>query len=168
MIFLVWRIDKQDVAIEQALPALCLCGPPPACVVKFVRALDRNLHSTATALSQNDADGLLEPNNPCFTPQKVSSRRIAHDSGSIATPSLQWTCTIYSLPVSRRTLFRPRQGLNSFGVADHPDQSIDIGAECGFTLGCPVGHGGALPGTKQHPSKSATTANPRIRDFLAE
>lgn len=168
MIFLVWRIDKQDVAVEQALPALCLCGPPPACVVKFVPALDRNLHSTATALSQNDADGLLEPNNPCLTPQKVSSRRIAHDSGSIATPSLQWTCTIYSLPVSRRTLFRPRQGLNSFGVADHPDQSIDIAPNAASLSAVQSGMAGRFPGTKQHPSKSATTANPRIRDFLAE
>src|SRR4051812_41975308 len=96
-----------------------------------IRSGDR---STAIALSQNDADGLLAPNNPCLTPEKLplSSRPTAHDSGSmwIATPSLQWTCTIYSLPVSRRTLFRPLQGLSSFGVADHPDQSIDIGVEC--------------------------------------
>src|SRR5438270_3900529 len=130
---------QADVAVEQALPALVYADLLPACVVKFVPALDRNLHSTAIALSQSDADGLLEPNNPCLTPQKlaVSSRRIAYDSGSmwIATPSF---CTIYSMPVSRRT--RPRQGLSSFGVVDHPYQSIDIGAECGFTLGCPRGH----------------------------
>src|SRR3954453_757959 len=36
---------------------------------------------------------------------RTASRPPAHDSGPmwIATPSLQWTCTIYSLPVSRRT-----------------------------------------------------------------
>ncbi|MER8550032.1 hypothetical protein NKH41_31040 [Mesorhizobium sp. M1169] len=37
------------------------------------------------------------------------------------------------------------QRLSSVGVADPPDQSIDIGVERGFTLGCPVWHGGALP-----------------------
>ena len=33
------------------------------------------------------------------------SRRPTHDSGSMwfATPSSWWTCTTYSLPVSRRT-----------------------------------------------------------------
>src|SRR5690349_14860986 len=36
----------------------------------------------------------------------TASRRPAHGSGPmwIATPSSQWTCTTYSLPVSRRTL----------------------------------------------------------------
>ena len=36
---------------------------------------------------------------------RTASRPPAHDSGPmwIATPSLRWTCTIYSLPVSRRT-----------------------------------------------------------------
>ena len=42
---------------------------------------------------------------PCrrFTPPP--SRTTAHGSGPmwIATPSSQWTCTTYSLPVSRRT-----------------------------------------------------------------
>ncbi len=33
------------------------------------------------------------------------------------------------------------QRLGSVGVTDHPDQSIDIGVKCGFTLGYPVGHG---------------------------
>ncbi len=35
----------------------------------------------------------------------MSSRTPAHGSGPtwIATPSSQWTCTTYSLPVSRRT-----------------------------------------------------------------
>lgn len=37
------------------------------------------------------------------------------------------------------------QRLNSVGMADHLDQSIDIGVECGFTLGWPVGQGGTLP-----------------------
>src|SRR5882672_12152357 len=34
-----------------------------------------------------------------------ASRRTPHDSGPVrfATPSLHWTCTNYSLPVSRRT-----------------------------------------------------------------
>jgi hypothetical protein len=35
----------------------------------------------------------------------MPSRATAHDSGSLwlATPSVQWTCTTYSSPVSRRT-----------------------------------------------------------------
>jgi hypothetical protein len=39
----------------------------------------------------------------------TSSRTPAHGSGPmwIATPSLQWTCTTYSLPVYRRTLLSP-------------------------------------------------------------
>jgi hypothetical protein len=40
---------------------------------------------------------------------RAASRPSAHDSGPmwIATPSLRWTCTIDSLPVSRRTLRCP-------------------------------------------------------------
>lgn len=36
------------------------------------------------------------------------------------------------------------QRLSSVGVTNHPDQGIDIGVECRFTLRRPVGHG-ALP-----------------------
>ena len=55
-----------------------------------------------TELSRLDGWPMRTPVNasPC------TSRCTAHDSGPMwfATPSSQWTCTTYSLPVSRRTL----------------------------------------------------------------
>src|SRR5215213_6877685 len=45
------------------------------------------------------------PMRPPVNASPLASRPGAHDSGPvwIATPSLQRTCTVYSLPVSRRT-----------------------------------------------------------------
>ena len=45
------------------------------------------------------------PARPPTDASPTSSRMPAHGLGSmwVATPSSQWTCTTYSLPVSRRT-----------------------------------------------------------------
>ena len=52
-------------------------------------------------LSQLNDWPVRSPVNASPTPSRVP----AHDSGPmrVATPSSQWTCTTYSLPVSRRT-----------------------------------------------------------------
>jgi len=48
----------------------------------------------------------------------MPSRAAAHDSGSMrfATPSSLWTCTIYSLPVSRRTPLLDQSGQSSISA----------------------------------------------------
>src|SRR5205807_2157645 len=54
------------------------------------------------------------------------SRATAHDSGPmwIATPSSQGTCTLYSLPVSRRFAYLVRFTPNSNRRADVPNRQI--------------------------------------------
>jgi hypothetical protein len=56
-------------------------------------------------LSRLNGWPMRSPVNASPTPSRAS----AHDSGSMrfATPSSRWTCTIYSLPVSRRTPVYP-------------------------------------------------------------
>ena len=48
----------------------------------------------------------------------TSSRMPAHGSGPMwfATPSSQWTCTTYSLPVSRRTCVKTLRGITAPGI----------------------------------------------------
>src|SRR3954453_19977687 len=56
---------------------------------------------------------------------RTASRPPAHDSGPmwIATPSLRWTCTIYSLPVSRRTLALTPVGSLSYRGVDETQRA---------------------------------------------
>src|SRR5262249_32964595 len=55
------------------------------------------------------------PVRPPVNASRLPSRAAAHDSGPmwIATPSLRWTCTIYSLPVSLRFSASPQKRTKS-------------------------------------------------------
>ena len=70
-----------------------------------VRVAFRVANSVGTrviALSRLNGWPMHSPTDASPTPSRVPT----HGSGPmwIATPSSQWTCTIYSLPVSRRTV----------------------------------------------------------------
>lgn len=64
---------QSDVAVEQALPALCDPHFPPANVAEFVLPPDRDrpFHRHRFLSEQSDTDGLHRPNNPCSTPEKL-------------------------------------------------------------------------------------------------
>jgi hypothetical protein len=74
---------------------------------------------------------------PMRTPVNASpspSRGPTHDSGTVwfATPSLEETCTLYSLPVSRRTHCQVKQGWYASSVGGAV-------ARCGEVLWTPIG-----------------------------
>ena len=74
---------------------------------------------------------------PMRTPVNASpkpSRASAHDSGTVwfARPSLAETCTLYSLPVSRRTHCQLKQGW-------YPPAVGDAAVRCREALGTPIG-----------------------------
>jgi hypothetical protein len=74
---------------------------------------------------------------PMRTPVNASpspSRGPTHDSGTVwfATPSLEETCTLYSLPVSRRTHCQLKQGWYASSVGGAV-------ARCGEVLWTPIG-----------------------------
>jgi hypothetical protein len=70
------------------------------------RAVLPSAHATASAPRTSELSRLnTQPTPSPVNASTHASRRAPHDSGSvwIATPSPRWTCTTYSLPVSRRT-----------------------------------------------------------------
>src|SRR5260221_2108197 len=86
------------------------------------RVAFHDLHGVGTQnrkLSRLNGWPMRSPVNASLRP----SRATAHDSGPmwIATPSSQGTCTLYSLPVSRRLAdvfrFGPNNGYRSIGSA---------------------------------------------------
>ncbi len=91
----------------------------------------------------------------------ASSRTRAHGSGPVwfATPSPQWTCTTYSLPVSRRTCFRSSFGHSparfhpNFFIRRSPPQLFTAAARTGLRPAPESRSRGADP----HLSRSFTT-----------
>ena len=87
----------------------------------------------------------------------TSSRMPAHGSGPMwfATPSSQWTCTTYSLPVSRRTCVKTLSAVvgaqQKNPTRDHGDFSCVMGAVLESIL------------RQSNPSKGFHTANIHLR-----
>ena len=80
----------------------------------------RHMHGVGTqnrTLSRLNGWPMRSPVNASPRP----SRATAHDSGSMrfATPSSQGTCTLYSLPVSRRFAYVVR-------YSPHRDRCVDV------------------------------------------
>ena len=90
-------------------------GRPSACVDALGHVAFRYTDSVGTREQFSIAAQWLACTYPTDA-SPASSRMTAHGLGPMwfATPSSQWTCTTYSLPVSRRTRVKTRN-LEVFG-----------------------------------------------------